>query len=465
MYIGGTASYPSIKTNGFEEDGITKLEAPLPEDFNSNRDNQGYAENIDQENTGRNFPFRQVRAFRVRFGEQNQSMFKDIRIDSKEYNDTNESIQILSRLAGDNKEQQPTPKGQNLYNVYENRSYKASVTGLGNAMIQPTQYFQLENIPMFNGAYIILDVEHDITPNMMTTTFSGTKILKYPVPRVTEAMALRGYDNVDAGEATRIAGEAQNRATTQASQFIPQAKNMSKERLDLLDSVYGVDLSHWNGNIDWTKLKTNGVDVSFALMKITQGDHLYSGKYSRYNFDKNVREAKASGVEVGFYHFAEFGRTSDPSADGLADANYCISKLQLFDKPKLPIILDLEMDCFTQPKGYPYLWSNRDGDVKIYVQKWIETMEAAGYDVMIYTAPQYIKNVSTDYLSNYPLWYARVYNVSNPETNPEVLEPSTPISGWNDWDIWQFSFQGSVAGISGNVDINAMRKSFLNKYI
>jgi len=203
MYIGGSSSYPSTsssETNGFVNDGIIDLSVPQVPDFNTTSSDTKQ----EQETNNLKFPFRQVRAFRVRFGEQNQSMFTDIKIDSKEYTDTNESINILARLAGDNKISAPTPKGQNLYNMYENRSYKATVTSMGNAMIQPTQYFQIENVPLFNGAYIILNVEHNITPNKMMTTFSGTKILQYPSPRVLSPVAFVGIDedisNLSAGQ-------------------------------------------------------------------------------------------------------------------------------------------------------------------------------------------------------------------------------------------------------------------------
>jgi ribosome biogenesis protein Tsr3 len=68
-------------------------------------------------------------------------------------------------------------------------------------MIQPTQYFQLENVPLFNGAYIILSVEHNITANKMTTSFSGTKLLKYPIPRVLNPVAFTGLNaNLSSGE-------------------------------------------------------------------------------------------------------------------------------------------------------------------------------------------------------------------------------------------------------------------------
>jgi hypothetical protein len=203
MYIGGSSSYPSTsssETNGFVNDGIINLINPGVPDFNSITGNTKQ----EQEINNSKFPYRQVRAFRVRFGEQNQSMFTNIKIDSKEYTDTNESINILARLAGDNKIDAPTPKGQNLYNLYENRSYKATITSMGNATIQPTQYFQIENVPLFDGAYIILSVEHTITANKMMTEFSGVKILKYPLPRVLNPVAFVGIDedisNLSAGQ-------------------------------------------------------------------------------------------------------------------------------------------------------------------------------------------------------------------------------------------------------------------------
>ena len=200
MYFGGSSSYPTgINTVGgqFNDDCIVDMTNPKDgggKDFNIQT--EGCIFNVDNDaQVKRNpfFPYGKVRAYRVRFAEQNQSMFTNIKIDSKEYPETNESIKILSRIAGDNKLQAPTPKGQNLYNLYENRSYKATVLGFGNMMLQPTQYFQIENVPLFNGAYITLSVEHNVEPNKMTTSVSGTKILKYPVPRVLEASSILGF--------------------------------------------------------------------------------------------------------------------------------------------------------------------------------------------------------------------------------------------------------------------------------
>ena len=192
MYIGGYSQYDSIQSgNGFNSDGIESLNdlSGLP-DFQGENENELF-ENISKANSEL---YKNVKAFKVNFGTQNQSMFTDIKVDSKEFPETNEAIQILSRLAGDESKTAPIPKGQNLYNLYENRAYSATISGLGNAMIQPTQYFEINNIPLYYGVYLILNVEHTISNNFMKTSFTGTKVAKYPKKRVTDACALVQYD-------------------------------------------------------------------------------------------------------------------------------------------------------------------------------------------------------------------------------------------------------------------------------
>jgi N-acetylmuramoyl-L-alanine amidase len=82
----------------------------------------------------------------------------------------------------------PVPISQNLFTTYEQRSYTCKVTMLGDAMIQPTQYFMLENIPMFAGLYLITKVNHSIAgeTNSMTTDFEGVRLPKEPRPFVTK---------------------------------------------------------------------------------------------------------------------------------------------------------------------------------------------------------------------------------------------------------------------------------------
>lgn len=175
MYVGGTSSQLNDPDSDYKSDGFDMVDGDFPTDFNSNNANEN-----------------SVRAFKVRYGTQNQSFFRDVSVDTIEHKDTNESLTILSKLASDDSQSSPIPKGQNLFNTYETRSYSCTVQMMGDVMIQPTQYFQLEGIPMFSGAYLILEVKHKIRPNSMETIFKGVRVLKYPVPIVTDIAAIAG---------------------------------------------------------------------------------------------------------------------------------------------------------------------------------------------------------------------------------------------------------------------------------
>ncbi len=126
-------------------------------------------------------------AFVVRYGQQNQNIFKDISLDQKEFSETAESLQITDNIANSYSDMNKSYYGQNLYNVYSVRSYTAEIEMLGNAMIQPMMYFQLDNIPMFHGAYLITHVKHSIKPNTMSTVFTGVRIKANETPIIDGA--------------------------------------------------------------------------------------------------------------------------------------------------------------------------------------------------------------------------------------------------------------------------------------
>ena len=68
--------------------------------------------------------------------------------------------------------------------MFRARSYTCNVEALGCMNIQPMMYFQLDNVPFFDGAYMILNVTHNISPNHMTTSFTGVRQSKYLTPVV-----------------------------------------------------------------------------------------------------------------------------------------------------------------------------------------------------------------------------------------------------------------------------------------
>lgn len=162
MYIGGASSQLDDPFGDFDDDGVKNL-SELP-DFKSSN----------------------TFGFKVAFAKQNQSLFTNIELNTNEHKETNESLAILSEIAQDQSTSSPVPKGQNLFSTFEQRSYTCKVDMLGDVMIQPTQYFILENVPMFSGAYLILQVQHNISNNFMKTSFEGVRIRKVPQPFVRE---------------------------------------------------------------------------------------------------------------------------------------------------------------------------------------------------------------------------------------------------------------------------------------
>ena len=127
----------------------------------------------------------------VTFAKQNQSFFKNISVSMDSPKTTEVSIEnmlmVANRFNGGNN--QITALGQDLFPIYSNYSYECMVEMMGCGCIMPLMYFQLNNIPMFKGTYIIYNVSHTISPGNMTTTFSGQRLSRYRKKRNENALS------------------------------------------------------------------------------------------------------------------------------------------------------------------------------------------------------------------------------------------------------------------------------------
>ena len=121
-------------------------------------------------------------AFEVSFGDQNQGIFKGVSLDQTTLKNTTESFVVLENLARSESGAGAYNVDISLFDYYRQASYTCDVTCMGNAMIQPTMFFYLKNIPMFKGSYWITEVTHQIKGNNFTTTFKGTRISQSALP-------------------------------------------------------------------------------------------------------------------------------------------------------------------------------------------------------------------------------------------------------------------------------------------
>jgi len=184
-------------------------------------------------------------------------------------------------------------------------------------------------------------------------------------------------------------------------------------------TVRGIDVSHYQGTIDWNKVK--GAGIEFAYAKATQGTTSSDGKFA-----ENWKGMGAAGVLRGAYHFYSVG--TDPKAQ----ASHFMSMAKL-GPGDLPPMVDIE----TESSG-----AESDANLIKDLHTFLDILSKHyGCDPFIYTGPGFWNAHFDDSFSGYPLWVAE-YGVSQPKQ----------VKGWGVWSIWQYSQSGAVAGISGAVD-------------
>jgi lysozyme len=192
-------------------------------------------------------------------------------------------------------------------------------------------------------------------------------------------------------------------------------------------TVYGIDVSYYQGaNIDWAQVYADG--KTFAFVRASGGNS-YQDPY----YVQNMTDGHAAGLQMGTYHYPWI--SSDPQT-AIAEVNHFISVAGPYLTPDyMRPVLDVE-------SGHEL---GRE-TLSAWVETWLTEFESQmGFEPLIYTNTWYATNFIDPELNRYDLWFAR-YN-GDPQ--------SDPVSGiWEDFFFLQYSNTGSVAGISGDVDLD-----------
>ena len=188
--------------------------------------------------------------------------------------------------------------------------------------------------------------------------------------------------------------------------------------------VAGIDVSRHNGDIDFEQVRDD--NYQFVMIKASEGK-----TYKDDAFERNYSRARDAGLKVGAYHFFRKNRTGKEQASNMLEA----IKGKAFD---LPLVIDLEDD-----------WGNgattrRETAIE-RVLEMIDILNAKGYQVMIYTNLDGYEKYYKDMLGDHDLWLCSF-------TSPDLL-PHLPHR------IQQYSHEGSVSGVDGDVDLNVFRGS------
>jgi lysozyme len=181
----------------------------------------------------------------------------------------------------------------------------------------------------------------------------------------------------------------------------------------------GIDVSKWQGNIDWIKVKNDG--VVFAIIRATYGKESVDPC-----FKINIDEAKKAGVPVGAYHYC-YAQTID---EARIEAEHFIKTVKDYSFD-YPLVVDME------DKSLEGLDKNT---LTAIANTFLYIVKAAGYDTMVYANKYWLENkLDTSKFRDHKIWIARYNNTLGYDGR---------------YDIWQYSSSGKVDGISGNVDMN-----------
>lgn len=203
---------------------------------------------------------------------------------------------------------------------------------------------------------------------------------------------------------------------------------------------YGIDVSHWQGRIDWGRVARSG-RVQFVIAKATEGTWMVDQTYAR-----NRQLAQKNGLLFTAYHFANPSRER---GDAKREADWFLAHARLRGPNLLPA-LDLEDAGDLTP-----------AQLERWVLQWMRRVERKlGVAPMLYTSPGFWSGFVGDATSVARAGYQVLWL-----SHWGVRKPWVPANRWagEGWSFWQWTETGSVAGIAGSVDRNVYSGPKLQK--
>ena len=200
-------------------------------------------------------------------------------------------------------------------------------------------------------------------------------------------------------------------------------------------SCFGIDVSEFNGKLDWAALRAAG--VQYAIIRTG-----YGKGYTDPQFRANMDGATSQGIPVGVYHFSYAG----DAAGAKREAEFVISLLEPYrDKITLPVFFDFEYDTVNYVRKTYGVTLGKQA-FNDHAVAFCEAVKAAGYvPGVYYNLDYYNRFVDKSRLGGYVQWYAQ-YN------------KTADVSGW---DIWQYSSTVKLGGHGCNFDANTMANEAL----
>lgn len=208
--------------------------------------------------------------------------------------------------------------------------------------------------------------------------------------------------------------------------------------------VYGIDVSKWQGNIDWAKVKAAGykfVMIKCAGRAVDGNGQLYVDKC----FEKNIEGALSNGIQVGVYFFSQ----ALNEREAQEEASLVIDLLKKY-KITYPVTFDWETSQGWRTSN-TYIGKNKFTNI---VNTFCNMVKQAGYEPMVYGNYNDLYRFDIESIAKkYKVWYARWWDKYQKTSANYVAGETTPTLNFA-YQMWQYKSTGRVPGISGNVDMN-----------
>ena len=207
-----------------------------------------------------------------------------------------------------------------------------------------------------------------------------------------------------------------SRTQTDFTDIVAEYKNESTE--------IGIDISKWQGDIDFNALKKAGVE--FIIIRVGTSDGIGGENLVDSKFIQNIEGANKVGIPVGIYFYSY----ANSNARAEADAKWVLDQIKNY-QVDLPIVFDWENWGFYNEFNLSFF------GLSDMANSFLSVIEDAGYEGMLYSSKNYLEKIWLE--MDYPVWLAHYTSKTN-------------YAGT--YSYWQLCNNGSVTGIDGDVDIN-----------
>ncbi|MCR5591421.1 MAG: glycoside hydrolase family 25 protein [Lachnospiraceae bacterium] len=195
------------------------------------------------------------------------------------------------------------------------------------------------------------------------------------------------------------------------------------------ESVRGVDLSKYNGTVDFTKLKENG--IGFAMLRLGSRGYGTGNITLDEKFVEYAQNAQLSGIQIGAYFYSQAINESE----AVEEANYIVGAVSSFNV-KYPIAIDIERVKGDEARTDKLTSEERTKVVKTFC----DAVKGYGYKPIIYaTKEMLVAGLDLGDLADYDIWLA---------------DENVPTDFPYRFSMWQYSTKGRIDGITGDIDFD-----------